>query len=208
MNTIENLNHFLEYVVNHSDIHAKWLNTLSLMENTGARKIAAGEHPLNTDISMLQHAAEEFRHAFYLKKQIAKTQVELHDYSFHNLLNPIGSYHYIRTLDVDISQYLKSQHGLKGRDLIFGAYILVTYAIEVRADDLYPQYEEALRKAGSKITVRPLIFDEQGHLEQIQKQMKTFFKNWNEVAEFAEKAEQRLFQEWMEEVQKTTLVSA
>ena len=25
--------------------HARWLNTLSLMENTGARKISASEHP-------------------------------------------------------------------------------------------------------------------------------------------------------------------
>jgi hypothetical protein len=29
----------LNTIVQHSQIHARWLNTLSLMENTGAKKI-------------------------------------------------------------------------------------------------------------------------------------------------------------------------
>ena len=53
-------------------LHARWLNTLSLMENTGARKISASEDPATVTYIILKHAAEEHRHAFYLKKQIEK----------------------------------------------------------------------------------------------------------------------------------------
>ena len=53
--------------------HAKWLNTLSFLENCGARKIAACEHPTLVKEEMLKHAAEEFRHAHHLKRQIDKS---------------------------------------------------------------------------------------------------------------------------------------
>ena len=43
-----------------------------MMENTGARKISRFEHPVATDIIVLKHAAEEARHAYYLKKLIGK----------------------------------------------------------------------------------------------------------------------------------------
>ena len=33
-------------IIEHPEIHAKWLNTLSLMENTGAKKIKKCEHPI------------------------------------------------------------------------------------------------------------------------------------------------------------------
>ena len=63
----------LHQIIADNTLHAKWLNTLSLMENTGARKISASEDPLTVTYIILKHAAEEHRHAFYLKKQIEKT---------------------------------------------------------------------------------------------------------------------------------------
>ena len=39
------------------ELHAKWLNTLSYLENCGARKIAACEHPTLVKEEMLKHAA-------------------------------------------------------------------------------------------------------------------------------------------------------
>jgi len=52
--------------------HARWLNTLSMMENTGAKKIKNCEHPVFVNEIILKHAAEEARHAYYLKSQIQK----------------------------------------------------------------------------------------------------------------------------------------
>lgn len=58
------------HIVAQPERHAKWLNTLSFLENCGARKIAACEHPILVQEEMLKHAAEEFRHALHLKRQI------------------------------------------------------------------------------------------------------------------------------------------
>jgi hypothetical protein len=51
------------HIVNNDTVHARWLNTLSLMENTGARKISASEDPATVTYIILKHAAEEHRHA-------------------------------------------------------------------------------------------------------------------------------------------------
>jgi len=67
-------NNLLSVIINNNQLHTRWLNTLSLMENTGARKISASEDPETVTYIILKHAAEEHRHAFYLKKQIEKVE--------------------------------------------------------------------------------------------------------------------------------------
>src|SRR3984885_4210451 len=144
MNQEEQLKNIVEKIVVADDLHAKWLNSLSMMENTGARKISKYEHPVHTGIIVLKHAAEEARHAYYLKKQIGKLANDAcPDYSYPYLLAPIESHHYLNMLDVDACRYLKSRLQLQGRAMKHGAYLLVTYAIEMRADMLYGIYQEA-----------------------------------------------------------------
>ena len=69
------LQKILNKVVANPTTHAKWLNTLSFMENAGARKISASEDKKNVSLIILKHAAEEHRHAYYLKKQIQNLSV-------------------------------------------------------------------------------------------------------------------------------------
>src|ERR1700749_527881 len=103
-------------IVAQPEIHAKWLNSLSMMENTGARKISRYQHPVHTDLVVLKHAAEEARHAYYLKKLITRIVPEGYpDYSFAYLLAPVESYRYLHRLDTETSRYLQGK-GLKGRD--------------------------------------------------------------------------------------------
>ena len=71
------LYNLLEKIVQHNESHAKWLNTLSYMENAGARKISACEHPSDVNLIQLKHAAEEHRHAYYLKKQILRVNSKI-----------------------------------------------------------------------------------------------------------------------------------
>src|SRR5581483_3696662 len=175
----------LPLIINDNQLHARWLNTLSLMENTGARKISACEDTETVTYIILKHAAEEHRHAFYLKKQIEKTGVACPTYSSAWLLAPSSSKHYLNQLDVDVCRYLKSELGLKGKELRFAAYLLVTYAIEVRADELYPVYQEALEQAGSKVNVKSIILEEEGHLEEMISQLKAFSNSWEHHAEKA-----------------------
>ena len=192
------LHSILPQIISNNQLHARWLNTLSLMENTGARKISASEDPVTVTYIILKHAAEEHRHAFYLKKQIEKAGKELcPTYADEYLVAPAYSKYYLNVLDVEVSRYLKKDLGLSGKELRFAAYLLVTYAIEVRADELYPVYQEALENAGSKVNVKSIILEEEGHLEEMIAQLHKFSPDWQRHADKAVEIEMRLFNDWV-----------
>lgn len=194
----EQLRTAVDKIVASDNIHAKWLNSLSMMENTGARKISKYEHPVHTDIIVLKHAAEEARHAYYLKKQIAKLgQDACPDYSYPYLLAPIESYHYLHQLDVEACRYIKTKLGLSGREMKHGAYLLVTYAIEVRADMLYGIYQEALTRYKSKVNVKSIIAEEEGHLQEMQRMLEVFHPQWQQLAADICAIENTLFERWI-----------
>ena len=192
-----------EQIIASPETHARLLNTLSLMENTGARKISASEHSTEVTLIVLKHAAEEHRHAYYLKKQIAKIDETLcPTYSYEYLLAPASSRLYLNKLDTEVCRYLKTTLNLSGNELKFAAYLLVTYAIEVRADELYPVYQEALDAAKSKVNVKSIILEEEGHLEEMLKQLKDFSPEWEIHAEKALQIESKLFNTWATSLQQ------
>jgi hypothetical protein len=192
------LHNILPTIIADNQLHARWLNTLSLMENTGARKISASEDPTTVTYIILKHAAEEHRHAFYLKKQIEKTGKALcPTYADEYLVASNYSKYYLNMLDVEVCRYLKKGLNLTGKELRFAAYLLVTYAIEVRADELYPIYQDALDNAGSKINVKSIILEEEGHLEEMINQLKSFSPQWQLHADKAVAMETRLFNDWV-----------
>src|SRR5580700_1374074 len=124
----------LALIVANAQLHARWLNTLSLMENTGARKISAGEDGQAVTAMTLKHAAEEHRHAFYLKKQIEKVLPGAYPtYAAEYLLAPVLSRQYLNRLELAVWRYLKHELDLSAQGLRHAAYLLVTYAIEMRA---------------------------------------------------------------------------
>lgn len=150
-------------------LHAKWLNTLSFLENSGARKIAACEHPTLVKEEMLKHAAEEFRHAHHLKRQITKIwQEPLETYCPTSLLGNMSTVHYLSALDIKTSRYLKhlkfSSSAIKA-----ASYLLVTYAIECRAEALYPLYDSILRQMQSPIAIKSILLEEKEHLEEMRR---------------------------------------
>jgi len=197
------LNNILPLIIANNELHARWLNTLSLMENTGARKISASEDPLTVTYIILKHAAEEHRHAFYLKKQIEKTGIQnCPTYAAEYLLAPGYSKYYLNQLDIEVCRYLKKDLKLTGKELRFAAYLLVTYAIEVRADELYPVYQEALENADSKVNVKSIILEEEGHLEEMLAQLKRFSPDWEIHAKKAVEFESRLFGDWVGQLGK------
>lgn len=194
----------LEVIVSSDELHAKWLNSLSLMENTGARKISRYEDPVNTDIIVLKHAAEEARHAYYLKKQISKLSQAYPDYTFQYLLAPVESYLYLRKLDAAASRYMKEEMKYTGRVVQDGAYLLVTYAIEVRADELYGVYQDVLTTQKSKVNVKSIIVEEEGHLAEMTRMLQTFHPEWQKLAADICKIESALFEEWLNAVKLAT----
>lgn len=204
-----NIKPILENIVNDNTLHAKWLNTLSYMENAGAKKISASEHKENVNLIILKHAAEEHRHAYYLKKQLDKLEGGLcKTYTNEELLTPNHTKFYLNALDVAVCRYLKQHFNLSGYELKFAAYLFVTYAIEVRADELYPVYQEVLTNAGSKVTVKSIILEEEGHLEEMLNQLKTFSADWEKHAEIVIRIEQEMFEDWTSNLKNAVMRSA
>lgn len=186
----------------HNDIHhAHFLNTLSFMENAGARKISASEHPETVTTMILKHAAEEHRHAYYLKKQLDKIELGIcPTYARAELIAPKESCFYLHKLDVYTSRYLKDNLGLNGAELKYAAYLFVTYAIELRADELYPVYQQALTQTQHKVTVKSIILEEAGHLEEMIAQLHRFSADWEFHAQKIVAIEDKLFNAWIQEL--------
>ncbi len=191
-------------IVSDPKLHLKWLNTLSLMEFTGSKKISRYIQFNNANYSNLKHAAEEARHAFYLKKQLSKIKSDFPDnYDAENLLAPIKSQQYLRLLDVKTLRYLRLKFTFIHEEILnMAAYLLVTFAIEKRAEDIYPIYQNALDEAGSKVNVKSIIAEEEGHLEEMTQQLEKFNEDWEEMAKRILSIENDIFKDWMESVFK------
>jgi hypothetical protein len=72
----------------------------------------------------------------------------------------------LAALDLKASRYLKKV-GLSKNAVKEAAYLLVTYAIELRADELYQIYDEVLRKVGSRVAVKSILLEEKEHLNEM-----------------------------------------
>lgn len=194
----------LTTIVASADLHAKWLNTLSFLENCGARKIAACEHPTLVKEEMLKHAAEEFRHAHYLKRQIERVSLKPMDtYSLSFMLGGAATLHYLTSLDLKASRYLKGL-GFSKQATKEAAYLLVTYAIELRAEELYPIYDTVLRRAGSRVTVKSIVLEEKEHLDEMKEGLKQRLSGFAH-AEHVCAIESNLCRNWLDGIAKSVL---
>jgi hypothetical protein len=160
----------IQRILSSPRLHGLWLNTLSYFENCGARKIASCEHPTAVKETMLKHAAEEFRHAFYLKSQLARIGASYEDYRLPHLLGGWTAYQYLNALDLNICRHLKAR-GVEPFPLKQLAYVLVTYAIELRASELYPIYQSALKSHRSKVQVQSILLEEKEHLQEMEQEL-------------------------------------
>lgn len=195
------LQSLLTKIVHQDILHAKWINTLSYLENCGAKKIAACQHPTLVKEEMLKHAAEEFRHSHYLKHQIQKvSKGPFDDYSLPLLLGGVCSLNYLNALDIYASRFLIQKVGLSKTEVKKIAYLLVTYAIELRAESLYPIYHEVLRSHKSKVFVKSIILEEEEHLNEMKEGLKTLpsgFIYAQKICAF----EEILFKKWIQAIE-------
>lgn len=188
----------LARIVPDKDLHARLLNTLSYMEHIGATKIARTQSGPEATFTTLKHAAEEARHAFYLKKLAQKLKPgSCPTYHFEHLLAPIPSRQYLYKLDIAASRLAKNA-GLTGRALHDLAYLLVTYAIEVRADELYPVYEQFLESIPEeRLSVQSIIAEEVGHLSEMEAALAVYPEHLRALTQDLCQIEGRLFEEWV-----------
>jgi hypothetical protein len=126
-------------------------------------------------------------------------------YNSNELLAATATRQYLHSLDIKACKYLQQNFNLSKEELKYAAYLFVTYAIEVRADELYPVYQEILTKYTSKIMVKSIILEEEGHLEEMINQLDDFSEDWKIHAEIVLEIEKDLHNQWIDAISKEIL---
>jgi len=140
---------------------ARWLNTVSLLEFTGARKIGrtvADRHPT---LEVLQHLADETRHALAFKR--LATEVAGREVTGYLCLEAAATY--FQTLDRALSSWATQT---LGREDVRLNYLLTTTLIEQRAMQVYPLYKAATRHPTVKEELGKIVAEEQSHRRSIE----------------------------------------
>lgn len=159
---VEPVRRRLEWWMERPAQHARFLNTLALMEHIGSRKIMLSQTngPLHQDV--LKHLAEETRHAFFFKRaaeNLARRSLEFDD---ADALRPGSAKMYFGRLDAGITQAL----GADGRGDV--PYLYVSMIIELRAIWTYRLHQEALSaQAGGGLSLKSVLAEEDLHLEHM-----------------------------------------
>lgn len=151
----------LTQIVNFPEIHGRLLNTLSLLEYIGARKIMKSQEESQITPTLLAHMTEEIRHAQILKKLALKVGGKsVSTYSEDGLLCGNQGRSYIQAIDRKACEVVGAQNSWVN-------YLLTTLIIEERAQELYPFYDELLKPLGLNGPLRAIFREEEEHLAQV-----------------------------------------
>jgi hypothetical protein len=153
----------LETICGDVELHARFLNTLSLLEHIGSRKIMLARGAAGNG-DMLQHLAEETRHAFFFKRSAEKLVRRSLDYSQACTLAGAAARFYIGRVDARITSALRS-----GTDAL--PYFYMSLIIEDRAVWAYRIYQRVLDDSGCGISLKPLLAEENLHLSAMLTQV-------------------------------------
>ncbi|MBF6570137.1 MAG: hypothetical protein IVW54_14805 [Candidatus Binataceae bacterium] len=164
---VDRVEAMLERYCAHSKQHARLLNTLSMLEHIGSRKIMATQSGKGLDQPTLKHLAEETRHAFFFKRQAERAARHSLDYSEKSLAAPAAARMYFQRLDASTARTL-------GRNAIpKAAYLYMSMVVEFRAVWLYRLYQAVLERTRSAFSLRSVLAEEDRHLEEMSGALKT-----------------------------------
>jgi hypothetical protein len=141
-------------------IHARFLNTLSLMEHIGSRKIMASQK--RPDHETLKHLAEETRHAFFFKRAAEKAAGKSLDYSAPNTIAGDHARMYMGRLDA----YIAKESGTGAPP-----YLYMSLVVELRAVWMYRLYQWVLLETGSELSLKSILAEEKSHLDDMWKRL-------------------------------------
>jgi hypothetical protein len=153
----------LEKIVTDPTLHARWLNTFSYLEYIGFRKIVKSQEAETLTLATLTHANEEGRHAMLLKRLALRIGgKEFDNYHSNNLLCGEAAEDYFQTLDHLCEASFSGALSAERRARL--TYLYVTWLVEVRALDVYQQYQAAAQDSALK----GLLAEEAGHLQHVE----------------------------------------
>ncbi|EQA37297.1 hypothetical protein LEP1GSC047_3901 [Leptospira inadai serovar Lyme str. 10] len=183
----------LEDIQRIPSIHAKWLNTLSLLEHIGARKIHASQTGISISEMVLRHASEEARHAAFFKKLALKVgSEEFSSYEEASLLAGNSAVMYFQRLDSLVNRSLSSETFALGKRKLL-CYLYVTKLIEERAGLVYEEYEQALSSSESGISLKSIIKEEEAHLQEMNFHLQDSDPKFSERTDYFREKESMFF---------------
>ncbi|HEX5421793.1 MAG TPA: hypothetical protein VFY39_17515 [Gammaproteobacteria bacterium] len=157
---------FLSRIVPETALHARLINTLSLLEHLGSHKIMTTQHGAGMDQATLRHVAEEAHHAYFMKRQAEKAAERPLDYVPADLLAPAAARMYFQRLEAAMLRAL-------GRLKTLGAaypraiYLYMSLIVEFRALWFYELYEKTLKHAGRSMSLKRMLGEERNHLHDV-----------------------------------------
>jgi hypothetical protein len=158
---------FLADTVKNPAQHARFLNMLSMLEHIGSRKIMVSQMGNNLNENLLQHMAEETRHAFFFKRQARRFSGQDEEgYTDTNTLSRSAAAMYFARLDAVVSKQVAA-HCAQPE----APYLAVSLVVELRACWAYPLYHAALETAGIPLSLKSLIAEEDAHLEEMYERL-------------------------------------
>lgn len=138
-------------------VHFKLLNTLSLLEHLGSRKIMLSSGPPSALTSeIIRHLAEETRHALFFKTAAERIAGRTLGYNRDEILGGPSALSYINRIDILAGRHLERQNRYLGASL----------AIELRALVFYQSYEQAA--IPSAPSLRAILTEEQRHAAEFR----------------------------------------
>src|SRR5579885_2493331 len=168
----------LDKIVVNPALEARWLNTLSLLEYIGSRKISKTFAKVHPPIEILEHLADESRHA-YAFKRLSTIVADGKDLGY---LCGDAAVTYFQTLDKKISDWISKLTRLTDS---FQNYLIVTAVVERRAMKIYPYYRKISRNGFVRDELRLVMEDESSHRRIIEDQCLKIL-NPNDVPDFQE----------------------
>ncbi|TGK08657.1 hypothetical protein EHO60_13805 [Leptospira fletcheri] len=200
----EEIRTVLNRILKSPSMHSKWLNTLSLMEHIGSRKIHASQTGHAISEMVLRHASEEARHAAFFKKLALQVRPEgSENYDEASLLAGTSAVFYFQRLDSIVNRELSSDE-IPGDLRKFLCYLYVTKLIEERAGIVYEEYESCLRESGNGISLKTILKEEENHLREMNRHLEEQDPDFHRRTEKFREKEAGLFAKFFVSVQEKT----
>lgn len=158
---IEPVRRRLAWWCTHPAAHARFLNTLSLLEHIGSRKIMVSQERGPLGGETLRHLAEEARHAWFFKRQAERLAERPLAYGPDETLAASSARMYFGRLDLAVNQQLPAER------LAEIPYLYVSLTIELRAIWTYRMYQEVLAEHQTGVSLRTVLGEEERHLEDM-----------------------------------------
>ncbi|OJT95090.1 MAG: hypothetical protein BGN82_08640 [Alphaproteobacteria bacterium 65-7] len=161
------INAFLDAACADPGLHARFLNTLSLMEHIGSRKIMVSQSRRPLGQETLKHLAEEARHAFFFKRAADAAARREMSYDDVDVIAGPRARLYMGRLDAFIG------HAVSGE----AAYLYMSLTIEIRAIWFYRLYQDALKRNGHGLNLNSLLAEETRHLDEMRRRLVALDEN-------------------------------